>query len=267
MRHLAELCAEHGVATLTQASLTNIERGLAANSDREGRAVTVPELFVLAYVLDVPPAALMLPLGDSNAVEICPDVNVTPYAALQWMTGHKQIGSAEKWNTAQPLFYYGAAERCLRFEEIANMKSSASAARYGLYEKPWEILKARRRYDLQWKKNPESRSSYENNAVVRNEPLPGLPISDDEYVEEYRKLKAASYEKHLGYYSSALWKAHDSKMQLPTVPQLLYDDLSALQSKLELLPDEISQRAGEHRKLPAPSRSLLPPGIEIAEDA
>lgn len=78
----------HGAATLTQASITNIERGLSTGEGgkRGGRAVTVDELLVLAYVLDARIADLLVP-DDGSEFEPVPGVVVHPFAASTWLEG------------------------------------------------------------------------------------------------------------------------------------------------------------------------------------
>lgn len=50
------------------------------------RNVRVDEIYALAYVLDVPPAELMLPL-DEDEVEIVPGVTTHPWFACRWLDG------------------------------------------------------------------------------------------------------------------------------------------------------------------------------------
>lgn len=269
VRRLAEECAKHGAPQLTAASLGNIERGVDPSAKRKRRDVTVDELMVLAYVLDVPPAMLMLPLGDSTTVEVCPGVEVESYTALQWMAGKEWLSAGRTLeNTHPPLrFYDDAAERIRLFEEIEAARKDAAHIHGVLHGDPEPILRDRRRSVELWEKHPEFRPFYEHTVKVRNEPPPWQPISDEEYVEEFRKRVVTTYEKWLRDYAASLWRAVDAGVRsLPRVPRPLYDDLVALQSKPEPLPDEIDPLAGGLRKRAVPSRPLLPPGVEIAEE-
>jgi transcriptional regulator with XRE-family HTH domain len=86
VRKLADECAALGVTTLTQASITHIERGISASDEKRGsRGVTVDELMTLAYVLDVRPGDLLTP--DEVPVEIVPGVVAHPFVARTWIEG------------------------------------------------------------------------------------------------------------------------------------------------------------------------------------
>jgi len=70
----------------TRAQVTNLEANRRTT-------ITVGELLVLARVLDVPPVALLLPLGDADdEVEVLPGVRTSAWAAYQWITGEAPLG-------------------------------------------------------------------------------------------------------------------------------------------------------------------------------
>lgn len=97
VRKLAEECAAYGVESLTQASITNIERGLASADEgkRGGRTVTADELIALSYVLGVRPIDLMVP-HDAEEMQIAPGVAVHPYVAATWIRGD-ELNSPSLW--------------------------------------------------------------------------------------------------------------------------------------------------------------------------
>ncbi len=90
VRRLASECAKHGAVQLTTASLSNIERGQDPDAKRKARDITVEELLVLAYVLGVPPALLMIPLGEVDEMQVTPSVTAHPAAVFRWLSGSPQ---------------------------------------------------------------------------------------------------------------------------------------------------------------------------------
>jgi transcriptional regulator with XRE-family HTH domain len=101
VRKLAEECAANGITSLTQASITNIERGLSsAEGKRGGRTVTADELLALAYILGVRPLDLMVP-HDAESMQIVPGVDIHPYVAATWISGN-ELAAREIWGTLMP---------------------------------------------------------------------------------------------------------------------------------------------------------------------
>lgn len=82
-----------GATWLTPPSIINIERKRGDDTTRNPRAVTAEELLTLALALDVPPAALLFPLGDENLVKIAPTVDLHPFHAARWMMGEIALSS------------------------------------------------------------------------------------------------------------------------------------------------------------------------------
>ena len=267
VRELAEKCASLGATTLTQASLTNIERGLTSGR-RGSRAVTVDELLVLAYVLDVPPALLMLPLGDANHVEICPGIDVDPYTALQWLVGNKWITDGRTLENAIPGAYDRAVEVVRYFSDIDIARRAAEWPRQMLHGPDEPLVQARRRMDALWKDNPDSRGHYERLADTNNRPRPGLPISDAEFVEQWRKMLPATYKARLREYVDALWRAADAGLRaLPPVPRDLYVDIMKITAE-EAPPGwrwDIDPLTGLPREVATPARPALPPDILVLD--
>jgi transcriptional regulator with XRE-family HTH domain len=79
-QRLAEEVTQLGVK-LTAAMVTSIEAGHRRD------AASVHEVFAIAYVLDMPPLLLMLPLGRVDEVEIVPGVAIDPDLARKWLAG------------------------------------------------------------------------------------------------------------------------------------------------------------------------------------
>lgn len=101
VRKLAEACTASGVTSLTQASITNIERGLSnTEGKRGGRTVTADELLALAYVLGVRPLDLMVP-HDAELMQVVPGVDVHPYVAATWISGN-DLATPEVWGRLMP---------------------------------------------------------------------------------------------------------------------------------------------------------------------
>lgn len=264
VRQLAEECAKFGATTLTQASLTNIERGLAAKAGRGSRAVTVEELLILAVVLSVPPVTLMLPFGEHNAVEFFPGTGTDLLNAVRWIVGsdaaRKALTGRELHGDLAPL-YDRASEDLRRLGEIEQARDAAAWEYQLLHGDPQPLVKMRRHLDGAVETEPSLRPFYEYQAKRNNRPLPGLPISDDVWVAEFRKGREATYEKALRNYAELLWRAHDDGFLIPIVPRNLRDALVALESKSSLTPEEPEDKLAPGR--PASSRPILPPDIEV----
>lgn len=117
---LAERCAVLGMPSLNRSVLANIENGR-----REG-AVSVDELFVLAVALNMPPLALLLPLGGDAKVEVAPKLEAHARAVLEWATGQEPLvvdrkerrapwAGGRSWEVAAQPFYL--FERLREMEE------------------------------------------------------------------------------------------------------------------------------------------------------
>jgi transcriptional regulator with XRE-family HTH domain len=274
VRRLAEECAKRGAAQLTAASLGNIERGVDPDAKRKRREVTVEELLILAYVLDVPPVALLLPI-ESSKVEPVPGVQVETIIAMKWIDGSITAPDAlglqgrpmpgVDWATYDgantSLGHLGAVDQGRRWARWAR------TLRDGTDE---EILEARKRLDARWKNNPDRRPVIEATARVNHSPQAGSTMSDAEWIAEWRKGTQLKYEERLKEYAEAIWRAADAGVPLPPVPRELYDDLVARNA--ELRPSSYAEwkRAGQLTEDdPDWSRTfmrpLLPPGVEVLE--
>lgn len=268
VRELAEKCAELGATTLTQASLTNIERGLVAKEGRGSRAVTVDEMFVLAYALSVSPMMLMLPFGEHNRIAVLPKASLDLITAFRWIgmgtAGRDLLFHDVSWGEEPALRDRGLYVLRL-LADIENWRLSALTTRRYLHGDRETLLAVRREMDARWRAaDPTLRTRMEQVAKENNRPLPGSPISDDEYVEEWRKALPSTYETRLRSYADALWRAFESAavQVLPPVPALLYADLMALPAHDHINEQDLGVLADS---IPPPSRPILPPGVEVEQ--
>lgn len=82
-QQLADACTALGV---------EMQRGVLANLEIGRReSLDVTELVVLARALDVPPIALLFPVGDVPAVSPTPGVVADTWDALAWFTGETPL--------------------------------------------------------------------------------------------------------------------------------------------------------------------------------
>jgi hypothetical protein len=65
-----------------------VPRSVIANLENRRRdSIGIPELLVLARALEVPPLALLFPLGRERTVEALPGTPAVPWNAARWFTG------------------------------------------------------------------------------------------------------------------------------------------------------------------------------------
>lgn len=79
-QEVADRCAEAGMPSLDRSAIANIERG-------RRQRIGVDEWLVLAYVLGVPPVAMLIQLKGQQQAEIGPNVVVGTEQALRWLLG------------------------------------------------------------------------------------------------------------------------------------------------------------------------------------
>lgn len=131
-RALAEQCSELG-HPIPRSVLSNLESAYR-------QTITVPELYVLAAALEVPPADLLLPLGHTDQLEILPGVTVTPPAALEWVSGHRPLPGVRWSGSTSARFYehgqlvesWEAERQAARtYREMPEERLPAKVAAYG----------------------------------------------------------------------------------------------------------------------------------------
>lgn len=277
VRQLAEKCAEVGATTLTQASITNIERGISATSGRGSRAVSVTELFALAFVMEIPPIMLMLPLGEHNHLEVCPGLTTEPLTALRWMvagSASKTALSLDLDRAGMPAAYVQASDELLIYSGIEHARELAENVLRAMHADPAHLVQLRRQSEARWEENPTQRAYLELLAKRNNRPLPGQAISDEEFVAQWRELLPRTYRERLRNYADAMWRAVDAGFEvLPPMPRRLYADIMSSFPKSGGIPldggdmDDVDPVTGELRESAAPRRPVLPPNIQILDGA
>lgn len=95
LQQLAEECAAAGADRLTENAIENIEHGRRDKGGRRRRDLTVEEWLVLAYVLDVAPIHLLIPIDadESTPYQVVPKGG--PSSAIHvraWIRGLEPIG-------------------------------------------------------------------------------------------------------------------------------------------------------------------------------
>ncbi|MEU0520652.1 helix-turn-helix transcriptional regulator [Streptosporangium sp. NPDC006007] len=78
---LADLCADAGMPDLGRQVISNLENG-------RRDMVTLGEVLMLAYALDVPPVSLFLPMG-GESLAITPDIEMDAMRLLLWVSGEQ----------------------------------------------------------------------------------------------------------------------------------------------------------------------------------
>ncbi|WP_329148329.1 helix-turn-helix domain-containing protein [Streptomyces sp. NBC_01456] len=86
-QRLSDRCAELGME-VPRAVISNLENGRRTS-------VSVAELLVLAAALDVPPAALVFPVGYAEETEALPGAMLPPYEAVRWFGGEEQSAAPQ----------------------------------------------------------------------------------------------------------------------------------------------------------------------------
>jgi hypothetical protein len=92
---LAKRCADAGLPRLTAQALYKLlsQRGTPG---RTPRPISVDELLILAFVLDIAPVHLIAGLDDDAAVPVSPDWTVSARGARQWIRGLAPIAGGDK---------------------------------------------------------------------------------------------------------------------------------------------------------------------------
>jgi transcriptional regulator with XRE-family HTH domain len=79
-QQLADECERRGLP-MKRSVLANLESGRRTT-------LSVPELIILADVLQIPPALLLYPLGYAELIEVLPGQVATPEQAMGWLVGN-----------------------------------------------------------------------------------------------------------------------------------------------------------------------------------
>jgi len=133
---LADRCAELGWP-IKRSVLANLEAG-------RRETITVPELFVIAAALEVPPVDLLVPLGRVDQVEALPDVSWRPEVVVDWLTGRMAPAGGQWADNIVSLF----RRHLYHKRGWGNTKASVRVFQDQGYEKRAEKEEARATYHL-----------------------------------------------------------------------------------------------------------------------
>jgi hypothetical protein len=89
-QQLADECAKIGYS-IPRSVLTNLENGYRDT-------ISTTEVDVLAAALGVPSLLLEYPVGHVEVVEVLPGVEVSPWDALRWAMGDRELPGIERWS-------------------------------------------------------------------------------------------------------------------------------------------------------------------------
>lgn len=268
IRELAERCTSTGASTLTQASLTNIERGLSASSGRGSRAVTVTELLSLAFVMEVPPVMLMLPLGEHDEVEACPGLTLRSLDLMRWLVAYDSVGGRllDGGPSEAPDSYLRASGELRLLVDIERTRDLARRTWDMLHGDPEPLIELRQVIESRWEANPSQRAYLEAAADMNNRPRPGQGMSDEEFVAQWRETLPSLYRSRLREYVDAMWQAADAGIAvLPPVPRQMYVDIMKFAAD-DAPPGwkwDVDPLTGLPREVATPVRPVLPPNILI----
>lgn len=94
-RQLAERCIKAGAPGLTASVIANIETGRKDAAGQRRRDITIDELLALAYVLEIPPVALLAP-GEGGRIQITSKAEMGLAVALAFFSGRAPAPDAEQ---------------------------------------------------------------------------------------------------------------------------------------------------------------------------
>lgn len=86
VKELAERCAEAGAPHITATVITNLE-----TRRRASRQITVDELLVLAYILDVPPLLMFVPADGTETLQIADGIEKDSIEAGAWVANDEAM--------------------------------------------------------------------------------------------------------------------------------------------------------------------------------
>jgi hypothetical protein len=92
---LAERCKDAGMPSLSPQTLYKM-LGQRSAPDRPPRPVSVDELLILSYVLDVAPVHLIAGLDDDTPLPVSPEWTVSASGGRQWIRGLAPMAGGDK---------------------------------------------------------------------------------------------------------------------------------------------------------------------------
>lgn len=248
VRQLAEECAKAGAPQLTIASLGNIERGQDPEAKRKRRDVTVEELLVLGYVLNVPPVLLMLPYGELDEVSILPSVRAHPIAALDWINGRNRSEIRETFGVdevpgnwpigpaAYPLIFYGDISSRLRHIEaekqlVDDAKREAARAQQRIAEVTTELEVMKAEFE-QAAENDELAIGLRRRIAELQGGVAAATGLAAAYVRD-QKIVMRSYVNAIAELATMLNNLEHNGLLLPPVPKQILADIRSLEKITE----------------------------------
>ncbi|MCL6302934.1 helix-turn-helix domain-containing protein [Streptomyces kronopolitis] len=125
-QRLSDRCAELGM-DVPRATISNLENGRRTS-------IAVAELLVLAAALDVPPAALVFPVGYTEETEALPGAMTPPYEAVRWFGGeeHSATPQAAAQDPTSPLRHLSWRTEGAAGEALTGYRRAERIAEIGL---------------------------------------------------------------------------------------------------------------------------------------
>ncbi|RAJ61707.1 helix-turn-helix protein [Streptomyces sp. Amel2xB2] len=123
---LSDRTTELGM-TIPRAVISNLENGRRTS-------VSVAELLVLAAALDVPPAALVFPVGYAESTEALPGAMTPPFEAVRWFAGeeHSTTPTTTADNDTGPLRHTAWRQEGAAGEAVTGYRRAERIAEAGL---------------------------------------------------------------------------------------------------------------------------------------
>lgn len=178
-QELADRLAEAGMPHMKRPVITNLEIG-------RRQTVTVEEVLTLAWVLDVPPLMMFLPLGLSDEFEITPNTAVHPGLALKWILGEEVAPTSDRKMAAHtnPSLHSKAGQPLRLYQRLTEAQAPVSRAEM----------------DMEWAKDP-----------LDKERLRAAEDRRDEALAELAKVLDAMLDA--GVLPPAIWHERYTRMR------------------------------------------------------
>jgi transcriptional regulator with XRE-family HTH domain len=154
------------LADRCQAAGLDWDRSIIANVEGNRRSsITVHEVFALAHVFSVPPAALLFPVKSGQPVEVADGLALHPGLALRWFVGDDGPFGPDAdrvlfTREAQPLVLYTQLGRQSELAVNAALNTRAQEAVYGTDSS--EAIAARKAYAAALEELAQSMRNMEN---------------------------------------------------------------------------------------------------------
>lgn len=173
---LAERCARAGLPALTAPAIGNIETGRRDATGRRRREISVDELMVLAYALDRPPVALLLPIDRETPVEVLPGRPTSLADALAWLRGDRPLGGRESSIYAALRLYVRADEASRELAELLGQWGPEHAPDDPTVRGAEAVQDRPPGWHERFEKTIERLREYRSQLRALNHPCPPLPL-------------------------------------------------------------------------------------------